>query len=69
MAGNLVLEGITGEPPIRPKTSAAVMISRCAGETTVSLRCDPRRFAPEHAEGLLAAYVDRLVQTSQEADS
>jgi hypothetical protein len=69
MAGNLVLEGVTGAPPIRPKTSAAVMISRCAGETSVSLRCDPRRFAPERAEGLLAAYVDRLVQTSQEADS
>jgi hypothetical protein len=69
MAGNLVLEGVTGAPPIRPKTSAAVLISRCAGEMTVSLRCDPRRFAPEHAEGLLAAYVDRLVQTSLEADS
>jgi hypothetical protein len=69
IAGNLVLEAVTGAPPIRAKTSAAVMVIRCAGETSVSLRCDPRRFSPEHAEGLLVEYVDRLVRTSQETDS
>jgi hypothetical protein len=69
VAGNVALEAITGAPPIRPKTSAAVLVTRCNGETSVGLRCDPRRFAPEHAEAFLADYVDRLARTSLEADA
>ena len=44
VVGNLVLEDITGVPPIRPKTYAAFLIFRYAGRTIVNLRCDPRRF-------------------------
>jgi hypothetical protein len=60
VAGNLVLEGITGVPPLRPKTRAAIIIITYRRQLTVSMRCDPYLFRPEDTRERLSIYVDRL---------
>jgi hypothetical protein len=64
-AGDLVLETISGAPPVRLKTSATLLLFRYAGQLTVNLNCDPRLFAPEHADELLSDYIGRLARTSR----
>jgi hypothetical protein len=64
VAGDLVLEAISGAPPVRAKTSATLLLFRYAGQLIINLNCDPRLFASEHADELLSDYVERLVQTS-----
>ena len=44
VCGNLVLEAITGVPPLRLKTRASFSISQYNRQLTVSLRCDPHYF-------------------------
>jgi hypothetical protein len=60
VAGNLVLEAITGVPPLRPKTRATFSISQYNRRLTVSLRCDPICFALEDTAALLEIYMRRL---------
>jgi len=60
VAGNLVLERITGVPPLRPKTRAAIIIITYRRQLTVSMRCDPYLFRPEDTREQLAIYVERL---------
>jgi len=60
VAGNLILEKITGVPPLRPKTRAAIIIITYRRQLTVSMRCDPYLFRPEDTRDQLSIYVERL---------
>ncbi|MCA9242216.1 MAG: hypothetical protein KDA37_18520 [Planctomycetales bacterium] len=60
VCGNLVLEEVTGVPPMRPKTRATFSIFSYRRELTISARCDPHLFSQEHTRELLAIYVQQL---------
>jgi hypothetical protein len=60
VAGNLLLEAITGVPPLREKTRATFSISQYQRRLTVSLRCDPSCFTLEDTAELLKMYMQRL---------
>ena len=60
VAGNLVLEEITGIPPVRPGTRATFSISQYDRRLTISLRCDPHLFCMEDTASLLGLYVEQL---------
>jgi hypothetical protein len=64
VCGNLVLESITGVPPLRPKTRATFSISQYMRRLTVSLRCDPSCFAMKDTARLLNLYIERLRQSA-----
>ena len=64
VCGNLVLEAITGVPPLRVKTRAAFSISQYDRRLAVSLRCDPHYFRLEDTATLLDIYVRRLCQSA-----
>lgn len=68
VAGDLVLTALNGAPPVRPNTHAAFLISTYCGRATVSVRCDPHVFTPDHARELLGLYMARLRTTRQEGD-
>ena len=61
--GNVVLERIAGVPPIRHLTRGSMVVLEYAGELSISLRCDPRDFAPADTRSLLDAFVKRLEET------
>jgi hypothetical protein len=63
VAGNVVLEGMAGSPPIRPKTRAALFIHTYRDRITVSVRCDPSLFTTDDTRELLELYVARLEET------
>lgn len=60
VAGNLVLDNISGVPPMRQRSHATWAIFTYAREMTISLRCDPFRFSQEQSEALLDVYMQRL---------
>jgi hypothetical protein len=60
VCGNLILEDITGVPPLRRKTRATVSISQYDRRLTVSLRCDPHLFRLEDSAELLRRYIEQL---------
>lgn len=60
VAGNLVMEDLTGVPPLRPNTRATVSAFTYRRGLTISLRCDPCRFRPEDTRELLTQYANRL---------
>lgn len=68
VSGDVVLESVTGVPPIRPHTRASFAIVSYAGRTTVNLRCDPSLFSAEHTRRLLATYMAQLRQTSDRGE-
>ncbi len=51
VCGNVVLENITGAPPIRRNTRAALIVGEYGGRTTISLRCEPRLFSAADTRG------------------
>jgi hypothetical protein len=63
VCGNLVLESISGVPPLRTKTRATFSVSQYNRQVTVSLRCDPHSFRPENTAALLELYMRRLRQS------
>jgi hypothetical protein len=63
VCGNVILEHITGAPPIRRNTRAALLVGEYGGRTTISLRCEPRLFSPAETRALLNTYVARLRET------
>jgi hypothetical protein len=65
VCGNVVLERVTGVPPIRPLTRAAIAVIEYAGETAVCLRCDPSLFRPGDRQALADAYAERLRETAR----
>ena len=58
--GNLVLEEITGVPPMRPGTRATFSIFSYLRKLTISARCDPRYFGLQDTQALTHMYVDQL---------
>ena len=65
VAGNLVLEAITGVPPLRPKTRATFSVSQYNRRLTVSLRCDPSCFTMADTDALLNIYVEHLLESAE----
>ncbi len=65
VAGNLVLEEITGVPPLRPGTRATFSISQYDRRLTISLRCDPHLFCREDTMALLDLYVEQLNRSAE----
>jgi hypothetical protein len=64
ICGNVILEHITGAPPIRRNTRAALIVGEYGGRTTISLRCEPQLFRPSETRSLLDTYVARLRETA-----
>jgi hypothetical protein len=60
--GDLVLEQITGVPPLRRHSHATFAIFTYARNMTISLRCNPYCFTIEQCEALLDMYMERLAQ-------
>ena len=60
VCGDLVLEEITGVPPLRAKTRATFSISQYNRRLAISLRCDPNLFRLKDTASLLGLYVERL---------
>lgn len=69
VCGNVILENITGAPPIRRNTRAALLVGEYGGRTTISLRCEPRLFSPVETRALLDTYVARLRETAASTTS
>ncbi len=67
--GNVVLEHVTGVPPIRPGTRVAVVVVTYGNETTINLRSDPRYFSSSASRQLLGQFRDQLRVTVETAPS
>jgi hypothetical protein len=65
VCGNVILDGITCVPPIRPLTRAAIAVSEYAGNTIICLRCDPHLFRRDESRALLDSYINRLQATAR----
>lgn len=55
--GNLLLESVTGSPPLRPGTRAGFGIGAYADRIIVNAKCDPRLFTAADTRRLLERYV------------
>ena len=64
VCGNLTLEGVTGIPPMRPRTRATFLILSYNFKLTINLRCDPQRFTSNDTQHLLSLYRARLLTTA-----
>lgn len=60
VAGNLVLERISGYPPLRPKSRASYSIVTYRRELTISLKCDPHEFSKRDTDHMLSLFVAAL---------
>ena len=58
--GDLVLEDITGVPPMRPGTRVTFSIFSYLRQLTISARCDPRYFGLEDTKAITHLYADQL---------
>lgn len=58
--GNLILDDVTGVPPLRPNSHATLAIFSYMRRLTISVRCDPFRFTPSDCKEFLALYAQRL---------
>ena len=65
--GNLIVHGITGVPPLRPQTHAAIAIAINRGRLSISCRADHRRYSAVDARRFLDAYLARLHATAGRA--
>lgn len=65
VAGNLVLDDVTGVPPLRPKTRATFSIFQYDRRLTVCLRCDPRWFDERQTRELLELYARQLLRSAE----
>ncbi|MHB1033666.1 MAG: hypothetical protein ACYC35_27040 [Pirellulales bacterium] len=65
VCGNLVLDRLTGVPPLRPKTRATFSVSQYDRRLTLGLRCDPHVFRMEDTAALLRLYEQRLRESGQ----
>ncbi len=64
VAGEMVLQGVTGSPPIRQHTRAAFFIVYYADTLTIGARCDPCHFTARDAGQLLAMYTAQIEATA-----
>jgi hypothetical protein len=60
VCGNLILEEITGSPPLRRKTRATISAFAYNRRLTLSARCDPFTFTPADTQEFLDLYAARL---------
>jgi hypothetical protein len=60
VCGNLVLEEITGAPPLRRKTRATISAFAYNRRLTLSARCDPFTFTADDTQEFLDLYSGRL---------
>jgi hypothetical protein len=60
VVGNLLLDDITGVPPLRPKTRATFSVFAYRRRLTISLRCDPAHFSDQDTVRLLEIYARHL---------
>jgi hypothetical protein len=65
--GNVVFQGLTGGPPLRPLTRASLGVSFAGDTMTVCLKGDLGFFSQEEIDRLLAAYVSQLQSTAASA--
>ncbi len=65
LVGNVVFLGITGIPPVRPRTRAVFGIFNNPNRFTVNLKWDPRSYSALDAEQLLAEYIAQLHATAE----
>jgi hypothetical protein len=64
VAGNVVLDRITGVPPIRPLTRAAIAVNLYGDQTSICVRCDPQHFSRDDTLAFAQAYLRRLALTA-----
>ena len=64
VCGNLILEDVTGIPPMRPRTRATFLVLSYNLRLTINLRCDPQRFTSADTQRLLSLYTSRLRKTA-----
>lgn len=69
VCGSAVLESVTGVPPIRPLTHAAMAIFYYGHELALALRCDPALFSLGDTRAFLGAYAAQLEETADLAPS
>ena len=60
VAGNLILDDVTGVPPMRTKSRATIAVFSYLRTLTLSLRCDPYHFDQRQSQAFLDLYGDRL---------
>ncbi len=60
VAGNLIMEDITGVPPLRVKSHATVAVFSYLRKLTLSVRCDPYEFTEEQSQQFIDSYAAAL---------
>ncbi|MBA4017499.1 MAG: hypothetical protein C0483_10035 [Pirellula sp.] len=58
--GNVVLESITGSPPIRPLTRVGFGIGTYAGRIVINAKCDPALYSDSDVQRILQLFADAL---------
>jgi NRPS condensation-like uncharacterized protein len=66
VAGSVVLEELLGAAPVRPGTHLASSLGTYAGRLFINFNCDPRHFAPMHAEQFADRFVGQLLSLGDE---
>jgi hypothetical protein len=60
VAGNLLLDDITGVPPLRPHTNATFSVFAYRRKLTISIRCEEQLFSDQDTMRLLELYAKHL---------
>jgi hypothetical protein len=69
VAGNVVLDHITGVPPLRPLTRAAIAIGIYDDQMAINVRCDPQHFSRDDTQAFAQMYRQRLAMTAANVPS
>lgn len=60
VVGNVILESITGSPPLRPLTRVGFGIGTYAGCIVINAKCDPAHYSDSDARRILQLFADAL---------
>ncbi len=60
VSGNLVLEDVSGVPPLRAQSHATLAVFSYQRKLTISVRCDPYQFSPQDSQKFMQMYADGL---------
>jgi len=69
IAGNVLVERLTGVAPVRPNTRAAVSIGEYAGELSISLRTDAAMINVADSQRFLGEFVEALERLASEVSN
>ncbi len=58
--GNLMLEEVSGVPPLRPKTHATLSIFTYRRQLKICVRCDPHYFSTDDTQQFLDTYMNTI---------